>query len=352
LGATARERGVQILDLDDVYDIPNMLFLSLEYDRIVNPELFKSDFLYNIHFSLLPAYKGMYTSVLPILHGADKSGVTLHRIDRGIDTGDIVDQTEFDIGYRTSYEMYETYNALGCDLLDRWIDRLLAGSVHATRQPIEKSTYYSKSTLDFSDREIDFRSTACQLSAFVRAMRFRPYQLSECLGRSVSHVRSLEQRSVQKPGTLIEQATYSARFSTIDYDVEIVFDVFPQVVDACKSDEVGLLRTLQPYVHDFNEITATGESLLSIALANGSYMAAQYLCVVGADVSWAHKDGRSLLHYLICGYRFGENIAMLEDILMRLRHELDSDFIIHQFERETSVAADLLAILRRCGYHV
>ena len=39
----------------------------------------------------------MYTSCLPILFNEKESGVTLHKIDRGIDTGDIIDQITFPI---------------------------------------------------------------------------------------------------------------------------------------------------------------------------------------------------------------------------------------------------------------
>ena len=76
----AEKNGVEILSLNDVYEIEDLLFLSLEFDRIIRPEKFKSTLLYNIHFSMLPKYKWMHTSVLPILYCEENTGVTLHRI--------------------------------------------------------------------------------------------------------------------------------------------------------------------------------------------------------------------------------------------------------------------------------
>lgn len=70
----------------------DLIFISLEFDKIVNPDLFKDARLYNIHFSLLPSYKGMYTSAIPILNGEEMVGVTFHEIDKGIDTGNIIAQ--------------------------------------------------------------------------------------------------------------------------------------------------------------------------------------------------------------------------------------------------------------------
>mgnify|MGYP003425002010 CR=1 FL=1 len=64
----ANKMGIKIRNLEDVYSIENLLFLSLEFDKIVNPNKFKSNKLFNIHFSLLPKYKGMFTSIMPILN--------------------------------------------------------------------------------------------------------------------------------------------------------------------------------------------------------------------------------------------------------------------------------------------
>ena len=83
-----------------------IFFISLEFDKIINTSLFKTTNLFNIHFSLLPRYKGMYTSILPILNGDKISGVTLHKIDRGIDTGDIIDKCSFRLILLTQQEIY------------------------------------------------------------------------------------------------------------------------------------------------------------------------------------------------------------------------------------------------------
>jgi methionyl-tRNA formyltransferase len=93
----AKQANLKIVSLHDVYDISDLIFLSMEYDKILKPNRFASKELFNIHFSLLPKYKGMYPSALPILFGETETGVTLHRIDSGIDTGDIIAQKEISI---------------------------------------------------------------------------------------------------------------------------------------------------------------------------------------------------------------------------------------------------------------
>ena len=78
----AKKMGIREYALQEIYNMQQVLFLSLEFDQIIRPQKFADARLYNIHFSLLPHYRGMYTAVLPILYGETRSGVTLHRIDR------------------------------------------------------------------------------------------------------------------------------------------------------------------------------------------------------------------------------------------------------------------------------
>lgn len=51
----------------------------------------------NLHFSLLPKYKGQYPTVYAIANGDKKTGVTLHWIDQGTDSGNIITQKEVPI---------------------------------------------------------------------------------------------------------------------------------------------------------------------------------------------------------------------------------------------------------------
>ena len=99
--------------LEEIYNKDQVIFLSLEFDQILKPENFKDARLYNVHFSLLPKYKGMYTSIIPILNAEEYTGVTLHEIDSGIDTGNIIAQKKFeikeDINSREIYFLYMEY---------------------------------------------------------------------------------------------------------------------------------------------------------------------------------------------------------------------------------------------------
>ena len=68
----------------------------------------------------------MYTSAMPIINGEQESGVTLHKSDNGIDTGDIIDQLCFKITANyTARDLYYKYLDYGFDLFKNNIEALL-----------------------------------------------------------------------------------------------------------------------------------------------------------------------------------------------------------------------------------
>ena len=111
----ARKNRFKIVKIKELYNIPNLVFLSLEYETIINIDKFKSKKLFNFHFSLLPKYRGCHTNFLQIFNGEKYSGVTLHKINKGIDTGDIVDQKRFKIKINdTAYDNY--FRLMNCSV--------------------------------------------------------------------------------------------------------------------------------------------------------------------------------------------------------------------------------------------
>ena len=96
----AKKNKIKIVKLNNLYNIQNLFFFSIEFEKIIDPKKFVSKELFNIHFSLLPKYRGCHTNFYQIYNGEKFSGITLHKIDQGIDTGDIVDQLKFKITYK------------------------------------------------------------------------------------------------------------------------------------------------------------------------------------------------------------------------------------------------------------
>lgn len=182
----ARSRGITIAALEQVQQIPNVLFLSLEFDRLLRIERFASKRLYNIHFSALPKYKGVYTSITPILNGESSSGVTLHYIDNGIDTGDIIAQKIFSIDLQdTARDLYFKYLEQGFILLQENLDSLLGGNFQCTKQDFRESSYFSRTEIDVKNTHINLKKTSFEIHNQLRAFIFREYQLPCLNGVSI-----------------------------------------------------------------------------------------------------------------------------------------------------------------------
>lgn len=244
LGLFAIKNDIDIVDIEDVYNIDNLIFLSLEYDKIINPCIFKTCRLFNIHFSYLPEYKGVYTSILPILHGKSYSGVTLHCIDQGIDTGDIIDQVKFAISEMTSFDLYKRYLEEGEKIFVKNFQNLVRNNFLKKNQSCDYSTYYSRNTLDVKDVNIKFNQTAFQIKNFVNAFNFRPYQLPFFYNYKINRLIISNNRSIKKFGEVIFECDEFYKVSTLDYDVFLFKDYFDDLKTFCKSKDICSLRKI------------------------------------------------------------------------------------------------------------
>lgn len=222
--------GIKEVQLEDVYKIKDLLFLSLEFDRIVKPKLFNTKYLYNVHFSALPKYKGMYTSALPLLHQEKESGVTFHYIDEGIDTGDIVEQILFKLEPdETARSLYFKCIHYGTQLVCRMLERMQNEGLKlpATPQSSEGSTYFSKKEIDYKNLSIDLNRTAAQIKAQIQAFTFKEYQLPQISGGRVERIFAAEitnVRSTEKPGTVLLKDEHRMIISSVDYNVVLYID--------------------------------------------------------------------------------------------------------------------------------
>lgn len=224
LSETAQTAGITVIEqLPKLYECENLFFFSLEYDRLIDPRKFKTNELFNIHFSKLPAYKGMYTSAWPILNGQDRTGVTLHKIDRGIDTGDIIDQREFPIEFTdTCRTLYFKYNRHGFELFKSNIRNILDKKYSVRQQPFCGSSYYSKASISYHNLTIDLNKTAYEVYNQIRAFTFPEYQLPRIHGYTVAGSEILNNPSTVKAGDVVVDEVDYLILATVDYDIKVL----------------------------------------------------------------------------------------------------------------------------------
>lgn len=299
--------------LEDVYGVEDLIFLSLEFDRIIKPHLFKSNRLYNIHFSLLPQYKGMYTSALPILHGEKFAGVTFHKIDKGIDTGDIIAQKKFELlDHDTCRDVYFKFIELGTALVLEQIENVISGVIQAVPQPAAGSTYFSKDYIDYSNVKIDLKQTAEGIGRQIRAFTFREYQLPEIYGEKIIGMRITNTKSVEKPGEVVFKTDGSMLIATIDYNLVLHIDRFDELLTACGTGDIGKVREICSAREHVNQKNVNGWTPLMVATYHNHLDVVEYLLTIGADPYAKNNNGTNLLMYAKDAYVLYGKEALLD----------------------------------------
>lgn len=294
----ASELNVKLVSLEEIKGISLDAFISLEFDKIVKPEEIKTKNLFNIHFSLLPCYKGMYTSIWPILNGDEESGVTLHRIDSGIDTGEICGQKFFKLSYHDrSQDLYRKYIEASILLFEENFKAILRGTLNSKPQLSTKSTYYSKKTIDFSNIKIELNTTAWQLQRQVYAFSFREYQVPVIHNKHVASIEITNVRSTLKAGTIIEESIDSVRMATVDYDVLVHTDRLDNVLERIEKRDIIDFAPLMKNIMGINDRNFKGWSAIIVAVYNGNLELVKYLVSAGADINDVNYNGTTVLMY-------------------------------------------------------
>jgi methionyl-tRNA formyltransferase len=91
---------------------------------------------------LLPRWRGAAPVQAAILAGDEETGVTIMKMDPGIDTGPTLSQRAIPIGSDdTAGTLFEKLSTLGADLLLETLPGYLAGQIHPRPQPEEGATY-------------------------------------------------------------------------------------------------------------------------------------------------------------------------------------------------------------------
>ena len=130
----------------------------------------------NIHASLLPRWRGAAPIHRAILAGDLRTGITIMRMESGLDTGPMLASRDIKIERReTAKLLHDRLAALGAELIAESLPQLARGSLAAVAQPAEGVTYAAK--IDKSEAPVDWRRSAEEIDRQVRA--FNPWPIAE-----------------------------------------------------------------------------------------------------------------------------------------------------------------------------
>jgi methionyl-tRNA formyltransferase len=130
----------------------------------------------NIHASLLPRWRGAAPIQRALLAGDCVTGVTIMRMETGLDTGPMLASRTLNVSTRdTAATLHDRLAQLGAELIVDTLEALADGRAHEVPQPAEGVTYAEKITK--AEAMIDWHHTAGQISRQVRA--FNPWPIAE-----------------------------------------------------------------------------------------------------------------------------------------------------------------------------
>lgn len=176
----AKSRGMNFIEWDNLKDPKLLDYLkSLNIDAAVVAsfnykipkvllDIPKAGFI-NIHPSLLPKYRGGNPYSTVIINGEQETGVTLHFMDEGFDTGDIITQKKVNIApFETMGTLFNRLNLLGMQMLVSVLTDFEKGELPRYKQP--EGEFVIGQSLKDADLYINYNKSAIEIDRFIRGL--------------------------------------------------------------------------------------------------------------------------------------------------------------------------------------
>jgi len=324
----AEELGVEVVALDELYNLKDLIFISVEFDKIIRPSKFKTRLLYNIHFSLLPKHRGVSTSIWALLEGDENAGVTFHQIDKGIDTGDIVEQASFSIP--KSYNARDLYFRLMAEgelLVKKKIIALVSGQTRlaTSKQDESLSSCHYRKDIDFSDVESFIKWSPEGVINYLRAFDFFEYQEPTINGLKISNYSVSKNQSKSDPGSINRVSYHQLILSTSEVDLDLEISPYDDLFSwACGNNLLpeGLDLTKVP---DLDRCNIKGWNALILACYHGNIVAVEALLDAGANVNYLNRRKTTPLMYSRSSLNHKGGLKCFEALLGRGADYRESD---------------------------
>jgi methionyl-tRNA formyltransferase len=162
--ATAQELGLPVTSrVDDLLEAGADLGVVVAYGRLIKPHILAVLPMVNIHFSLLPRWRGAAPVERAILAGDPVTGVCIMALEEGLDTGPVYACKERAIGDEETLE--ELRSAL-TEMGTRMLVDLLASGLPEPRPQVGDPTYAAK--IEPEEHHLDWSRPALELHRVVR----------------------------------------------------------------------------------------------------------------------------------------------------------------------------------------
>ena len=162
--------------VDFVKTFENPVGVLVSFGRIIPQEIIDlfTPAIVNVHPSLLPKYRGPSPIESAILNGDSKTGVSLMKLSKEMDAGDVYSQEEIKLSKtETASELYEICGKIGAEMLVRDLPKIISGELKGEKQDNSQAEYCQ--LLKKSDSILDPKNqTAKQAEQQIRAFEIFP----------------------------------------------------------------------------------------------------------------------------------------------------------------------------------
>ncbi|MCH5211417.1 MAG: methionyl-tRNA formyltransferase [Oscillospiraceae bacterium] len=156
----------------------------------------------NVHASLLPKYRGAAPIQWSVINGETKTGVSIMRMDYGLDTGDVIGIAETPIGeYETSGELFLRLAEIGGSLLVSTIGKIIDGTAEYVRQNDAEHTYAPM--INKETAQIDWTKSAAEISKLICGMNPAPAAQTTYKGSGLKIYEAEKTDASGSPGEIL-----------------------------------------------------------------------------------------------------------------------------------------------------
>lgn len=159
----------------------------------------------NVHASLLPKYRGAAPIQWAVIDGEKTAGVTIMKMDAGLDTGDMYAVAEIPLAAdETGGSLFDKLSELGAQLLVDSLPKIVSGELQGVPQPAESPNAYAR-MITKEDGKVDWTKPAVELECRIRGLIPWPGAFSRLNGKNLKIWKTevLEQDSDLEPGQVV-----------------------------------------------------------------------------------------------------------------------------------------------------
>lgn len=171
----------------------------------------------NVHGSLLPMYRGAAPIQWSVINGDRESGVTIMKMDEGLDTGDmILKETVVLAEDETGGSLFDKLSATGASLLIKTLDAINEGTATYEKQPAESPTPYA-AMLNKKDGLVDWNKSASEIECLIRGLNPWPSAYTKYRGKTLKlWAAKVEEGAAEglQPGMAAEVTRISLKIQT------------------------------------------------------------------------------------------------------------------------------------------